>query len=118
MINFLAQNWKDLLFIVIIIGLGIYLFCNNKKMLYKILLVLVTNAEKYITGDKVGKERFELVLAKVYDWLPNTLKWFISKELLKDMIEKALKLAKEKWEQYPELLNKETSDDEILKLVK
>lgn len=115
MVDFLLNNWKDILFILLLLVGGIYLFFNNKQMLYKVLLVLVTQAEKHITGDKVGKERFEQVLTKVYDWLPNTLKWFISKELLKDAIEKALKIAKEKWEEYPELLDLTTADDEILR---
>lgn len=115
MVDFLLNNWKDILFFLLLIIGGIYLFINNKQMLYKVLLVLVTEAEKHITGNKVGKERFEQVLSKVYDWLPSTLKWFISKELLKDAIEKALRIAKEKWAEYPYLLDLHTANDEILR---
>jgi len=125
--EFLANNWKNIVFaiiVIIVLIIGVMWFIKSykkdkektMKQLSELLLKLVTHAEKYIKGNKVGKERYAQVLQKVYDWLPNFIKFFVTKELLDDMIEEALTEAKAKWKKYPALLNIETPDDEILKV--
>ncbi len=69
---------------------------GKKQIVYKMLLVLVDEAEE-IYGSKTGKLKFSYVLEKVYAILPSTIKIFISYNTLKKWIEKALEEMKEYW---------------------
>lgn len=113
-LQFLLENIGNIIVVIVVVTLGIIMFKKDKKTLYKILLVLVTEVEKKIEGDKKGREKLELVATKAYNYLPSILRWFISKELLKDWIEEALIQAKIYWAEYPDILNQCVSDDVIL----
>lgn len=115
-LEFVLNNIGNIIVVVVVLVFLIILFKKDKKTLYRILLVLVTQAEKNIKGDKKGQERLNEVFCKVYDYLPSLIRWFVSKEMLKDWIEQALKQAKEYWEKYPELLDEEVDTEKILKL--
>jgi len=62
----------------------------------EIILVFVLAAEQYIKGTKKGAERKEWVINKFYDLLPDILTQFVSREMLSELIEKAVVKMKEK----------------------
>lgn len=97
MLDFLAHNWDSLLVILVFIGLIIFFAVKGKKkIVYKMLYALVTEAEK-IYGSGTGSVKFAYVVEKVYSYMPAILKIFITYDALKDMIEKALAEAKIAW---------------------
>ncbi len=97
MLDFLAHNWDSLLVILIFIGLIIFFAVKGKKkIVYKMLYALVTEAEK-IYGSGTGSVKFAYVVEKVYSYMPAILKVFITYDALRDMIERALKEAKIAW---------------------
>lgn len=97
MLNFLAQNWDSLLVIAVFVGLIIFFAVKGKKkIVYKMLYALVTEAEK-IYGSGTGSVKFAYVVEKVYSYMPAILKVFITYNALCDMIEKALAEAKVVW---------------------
>lgn len=71
---------------------------GKKKIIYKILLVLIDEAEE-IYGSKTGKLKFSYVLEKLYAMLPATIKLFVSYKTLEKWIEKALAEMKEYWKE-------------------
>ena len=97
MLEFLAHNWDSLLVILVFIGLIIFFAVKGKKkIVYKMLYALVTEAEK-IYGSGTGSVKFAYVVEKVYSYMPAILKIFITYEALRDMIERALEEAKIAW---------------------
>ena len=97
MLEFLAHNWDSLLVILIFVGLIIFFAVKGKKkIVYKMLYALVTEAEK-IYGSGTGSVKFAYVVEKVYSYMPAILKIFITYEALRDMIEWALEEAKIAW---------------------
>lgn len=97
MLEFLAHNWDSLLVILVFIGLIIFFAVKGKKkIVYKMLYALVTEAEK-IYGSGTGSVKFAYVVEKVYSYMPAILKIFITYDALKDMIERALAEAKIAW---------------------
>ena len=97
MLEFLAHNWDSLLVILIFVGLIIFFAVKGKKkIVYKLLYALVTEAEK-ICGSGTGSVKFAYVVEKVYSYMPAILKIFITYEALRDMIERALEEAKIAW---------------------
>ena len=97
MLEFLAHNWDSLLVILVFIGLIIFFAVKGKKkIVYKMLYALVTEAEK-IYGSGTGSVKFAYVVEKVYSYMPAILKIFITSEALRDMIERALEEAKIAW---------------------
>ena len=117
-LQFLLENIGNIIVVIVVVTLGIIMFRKDKKTLYKILLVLVTEAEKKVKGDKAGRDRFIMVCNKVYVWLPSIIRMFLSEQALVDLIEKALVEAKLYWEKYPELLETKSEDEDILKVIK
>ena len=65
-LQFLLENIGNIIVVIVVVTLGIIMFRKDKKTLYKILLVLVTEVEKKIEGDKKGREKLELVATKAY----------------------------------------------------
>ena len=97
MLEFLAHNWDSLLVILVFIGLIIFFAVKGKKkIVYKMLYALVTEAEK-IYGSGTGSVKFAYVVEKVYSYMPAIPKIFITYEALRDMIERALEEAKIAW---------------------
>lgn len=102
--DILLRHLDTIIVIVITLVIGIILFKKDKKTLYKLLIILVTEAEKQIKGEGKGARKFQMVIDKAYAWLPALIKVFLTKEALSDLIEKALKEAKHYWTTYPDIL--------------
>ncbi len=97
MLNFLAQNWDSVLVVVAFVALIVFFAVKGKKkIVYKMLYALVTEAEK-IYGSGTGSVKFAYVVEKVYSYMPAILKIFITYDALRDMIERALEEAKIAW---------------------
>ena len=96
-IEFVAAYWDSILLIVCAcVALGTLYFRGQKKIVYKILYALVTEAEKQFGGG-TGELKQAYVLEKVYNMLPAVLKSVISAERLGKWIDDALITAKSKW---------------------
>lgn len=89
MINFLSENWMNILAILLVILIIAYVIYTKQTTIVKSwLLFAVSEAEKYL-GSKTG----ELKLEYVYDLFMlrfPILKLFISKELFKKLVDDAL----------------------------
>ena len=96
-IKFLITNWDSVLIIFCAcLALGILYFKGQKKIVYKILYSLVTEAEKQFGGG-TGELKQAHVIAKVYNVLPAVLKSVISANRLGKWVDDALQKAKKKW---------------------
>lgn len=96
-IEFMAAQWDSILLILCTcLILGVLYFRGQKKIVYKILYALVTEAEKQFGGG-TGELKQAYVLEKIYNALPAVLKIFISAERLGRWIDDALITAKTKW---------------------
>ncbi len=96
-IEFMAAHWDSILLIICTCtALGILYFRGQKKIVYKILYSLVTEAEKQFGGG-TGELKQAYVIEKVYNALPALLKSFISAQRLGKWVDDALELAKRKW---------------------
>jgi len=60
-----------------------------------LILIFVLAAEQYITGTKKGAERKEWVIDQFYSRLPDILTKLVTKDMLSDLIEKAVTTMKE-----------------------
>lgn len=96
-IEFIAANWDSILLIVCAcVALGILYFKGQKKIVYKILYSLITEAEKQF-GNGTGELKQAYVIEKVYNALPAVLKSVVSAERLGKWVDEALIKAKAKW---------------------
>ncbi len=101
--DILLRHLDTIIILVVALIIGIILFKKDKKTLYRLLIVLVTEAEKQIKGEGKGARKFQMVMDKVYAWMPALVKFFITREALSDLIERALIEAKMYWEAYPDI---------------
>ncbi len=98
-LNFLLANWSSVLLVLALIIAFIVLYIRGeKKIIYKILLFLITEAEK-IYGSGTGELKLSYVISKIYDKMPKILKLVISLPQLVKWIEEALDYAKIIWAQ-------------------
>lgn len=96
-LNFLIENWSSALVVVVLIALFVYLYIRGeKKVIYKILLFLITEAEKTY-GSGTGELKLASVITKLYDKLPTIIKIVITGAQLIKWVEEALLLAKQTW---------------------
>lgn len=96
-IEFIAAYWDSILLIVCAcVALGILYFKGQKKIVYKILYALITEAEKQFGGG-TGELKQAYVIEKIYNALPAVLKSVISAERLGKWVDDALIKAKAKW---------------------
>ena len=96
-IEFMAANWDSILAVLLAcIALGILYFRGQKKIVYKILYSLITEAEKHYGGG-TGELKQAYVIERVYKSLPTVLKSVISADRLGKWVDDALDAAKEKW---------------------
>lgn len=101
--EFILNNLGNIIVIVMLLIAGVVLFVKDKRNFYKLLRYLVTVAEKQITEKGAGAKKLEQVFDMAYALLPPLLQLFISKQILINWIEIALKQAKEEWARYDEL---------------
>ncbi|MBQ8208784.1 MAG: hypothetical protein IJZ89_08640 [Clostridia bacterium] len=96
-IEFTLANWDSILIIACFcLALGILYFMGQKRLVYKILYALVTEAEAKFGGG-TGELKQAYVIKQIYNALPGILKSFISAERIGAWVDDALETAKEKW---------------------
>jgi hypothetical protein len=102
-LNFLLSNWDSVLVVLAVLAGGVVLIAKKEyAVLDKIVLALVTEAEK-----KYGGGTGAVKLAAVVDWLypkiPAIIRLFISERQIEQIIERVLAEAQKKWESNPNL---------------
>lgn len=86
--EFLLQYWFIILAGLVFIGYIAYLAINRRwDKLREIAYKLIRQAEKAITGTKMGQERFNTVLTQLYNMIPAWLRFFIPKSLLEQKLQ-------------------------------
>ena len=85
--EWLQANWLPLLILVlVVIGFIIYLiYLSKKKGLRQVALEAILIAEEK-WNTTTGKERLQIAVDYVYDYIPSYVKIFLSKELLNNII--------------------------------
>ena len=97
MIDFIVANWTSVLVVLVFIAVIVFLAMRGKKkIIYKMLYNLVTEAEKQY-GSGTGSIKFAEVMTKIYAMLPTIIRVFITYDTLESMIENALTDAKKHW---------------------
>lgn len=96
-INFIIENWDFILLVAFAVAAVVYAsFKGNKSVVMKMLVALVTEAEKEFGGG-TGSLKLPSVMAAIYPKLPPIIKAFITEQTLTRWIEAALVAAKESW---------------------
>lgn len=85
--EWLQANWLPLLILVlVVIGFIIYLiYLSKKKGLRQVALEAILIAEEK-WNTTTGKERLQIAVNYVYDYIPSYVKIFLSKELLNKIL--------------------------------
>lgn len=97
LINFVLQNWDSIILILAIATvLIIFYYKGEKKIFYRILYALITEAEAQY-GGKTGALKKAAVISYIYGMIPGILKIFITQTRLENWIEEVLIYAKETW---------------------
>ena len=96
-IQFIMSSW-DFILLIVLAALALIwaIFKGNKSVVMKMLVSLVTEAEKNFGGG-TGTLKLATVIATVYPKLPAIIKVFITADILTKWVEEALIIAKEKW---------------------
>ena len=96
-LDFLAMHWDSILLILLFALLLVLLYImGHKKIVYKILYSLVTEAEKQFGGG-TGELKQAQCVEKVYAMLPELMKSLVTVKQLEGWVDDALEKAKEKW---------------------
>jgi hypothetical protein len=69
--------------------LFVYLILTSEKF-RDVVYDLVCEAEETIKGTKKGQERYNYVVDQIHEWLPIWLKPFVTKTIIKKIIERAV----------------------------
>jgi hypothetical protein len=78
--EFIKQYWYLIIMSLMLIFYASYLAFNRRwDELRKIAFRLIRQAEKTITGTKMGRERFNHVLDQLYNTLPAWVRFFVPK---------------------------------------
>ncbi len=102
-ITFLIENWSFILLIALAVAAVVFaVFKRNKSVVMRMLVALVTEAEKEFGGG-TGSLKLASVIGIIYPKLPTIVKTFITDKMLVKWIEDALKRAKEEWEKNGEI---------------
>ena len=97
LIDFLVKHWDSILLLAAIAAALLVPFIKSKKkVIYKMLYALVTEAEKTF-GSGTGALKSSYVLERLYASLPTLLKLILPYATLQKWIEEALQSAKEEW---------------------
>lgn len=96
-IQFIMGNW-DFILLIVLAALALIwaIFKGNKSVVMKMLVSLVTEAEKNF-GSGTGTLKLASVVAAIYPKLPAIIKTFITDAMISKWVEEALIIAKEKW---------------------
>ncbi len=95
--EFLIANWEIILAVIIVITVIVLLAVFGKRrVIYKVLYTLVTDAENAY-GKGEGAAKLAEVMRRFYELLPGCVKIFITYGTMKKWIEQALIAAKKRW---------------------
>jgi membrane glycosyltransferase len=104
-LNFLLLNWDSVLVVAFMLAVVIVLLAKKQyAILDKIILVLVTEAEKQYGGG-TGAVKLAAVIDWVYPKIPAVIRLFITEARLVTTIERVLAEAKKKWDANPNISN-------------
>lgn len=102
-LNFLLLNWDSVLVVLaVLVGVIVLLAKKQYAILDRIILVLVTEAEKQYGGG-TGAVKLAAVIDWVYPKIPAVIRLFITEAQLVAAIERVLAEAKAKWEKNPNI---------------
>ena len=94
MINFLKNNWLNMLIIITFVFSLFYLYRIGKRdTAKKIILGLVIQAEKAL-GSGTGELKYAMVVDRAYAVLPALIRFLITKKELDELIEEAVQYMK------------------------
>lgn len=104
-LEFLAAYWDSVLVVFLAcLALALLYIMGQKKIVFKILYSLVTEAEKQFGGG-TGELKQAYVIEKLYNALPAVLKIYVSAERLGAWVDEALLFAKERWGENADINN-------------
>ncbi|WP_026478814.1 hypothetical protein [Alkaliphilus transvaalensis] len=87
---FLTNYWIDILLGVIFVGGLLYFYKkSNEEVVKKIILALVIEAEKAL-GSGNGELKYAMVVERIYEVLPTTIRILVTKKQLDQYIEEAV----------------------------
>lgn len=96
-LTWLSANWVDILFIIAVIAALVILYLKGeKKIVYRILYALVTEAEARFGGG-TGELKLASVLSELYARLPAVMRALVSEKRIIQWVEDVLAQAKDKW---------------------
>lgn len=102
-LDFVLKNWDSVLVVLAVVAVVIVLICRKEyALLDRIILVLVTEAEKQFGGG-TGALKLAAVIDWIYPKIPAIIRIFITEERLVSIIERVLDEAKRKWDANPSL---------------
>lgn len=94
--EFLTQNGLAILSGLVILVYIVYLLVNRRwTSLRELAYSLIRQAEKAITGSKMGQERFNFVLNQLYNMIPAWLRFFIPRTLLEQKLQEWFDMIKD-----------------------
>ena len=97
-LNLIVNNWDSVLVVLAVVGVLVFLLVRgNKKVVYKILYSLVTEAEKQYGGG-TGTLKQATVIGWVYDRLPAVVRMFVSAKTLAKWVDEVVETAKAHWD--------------------
>lgn len=86
--TYIMNNLPTIIILTALFIYIIYLAVSRKwAQLRALACKLILQAEKTITGTKVGQERFEMVFAKVYSLIPSWLQFFFPQTLVREKLQ-------------------------------
>ena len=102
-VNFFANNWDMILFVLaIIVVIIVSIKKGENTILKQIVFSLVTKAEQEF-GAGLGVLKYAVVADMLYQRIPNLLKLLYSSKDIERLIESTLAEAKAKWEKSQKL---------------
>lgn len=102
-LNFIITNWDSILLVLAVVGVLVLLwYKGQKKLVFKILDALVTEAEKSYGGG-TGSLKQATVISQIYDKLPAIFKSIVSVTTLEEWVDEVVKISQKKWEENPKL---------------
>ncbi|WP_034847086.1 hypothetical protein [Ruminiclostridium josui] len=94
--EFLLNNWFIIVVGICLVEYIVYLAVKRRWIkLRELAYNLILQAEKAITGTKMGQERFGFVLSQLYSMIPTWLRFFIPRSLLERKLQEWFDLIKD-----------------------
>ena len=98
-LDFFATHWDSVLLVLLFALLLVLLYImGQKRIVYKILFSLATEAEKQFGGG-TGWLKQSQVIEKIYGMLPGLMKSLVTVKQLEGWVDDGLKEVKKKWEE-------------------